>query len=179
MTPSTVEGLKLIKITAKHLEPLKGGKIPVEILVTTKDPESKAKAFEKCLDVIKNAGVSIYYHYLYDVCVVLTLSRRRRLVPCPKMRPLAHLQKTGNALLGTFQRTSRKLILLLRSLQLLSLSRALRSWYVVLFPYPYLQHKLIDAGFRYRCVTQLEPAVVSCQNILWTRCRNYWTKAKA
>lgn len=47
-----------LKITAKHLEPLKNGKIPVEILVTTKDPESKSKAFEKCLEVIKSAGVS-------------------------------------------------------------------------------------------------------------------------
>ena len=45
--------------TAKHLEPLKGGKIPVEILVTSKDPEEKMKSFEKCIDVIKNAGVSI------------------------------------------------------------------------------------------------------------------------
>jgi Xaa-Pro aminopeptidase len=44
-------------IKAKHLEPLKEGKIPVEILVTTKDPESKTKAFEKCLEVIKGAGV--------------------------------------------------------------------------------------------------------------------------
>ncbi|KAJ5105144.1 hypothetical protein NUU61_002491 [Penicillium alfredii] len=44
---------------AKHLEPLKGGKIPVEILVTTKDPESKNKAFEKCLDVIKGAGAKV------------------------------------------------------------------------------------------------------------------------
>lgn len=42
---------------AKHLEPLKGGKIPVEILAITKDPEQKAKAFEKCLGVIKEAGV--------------------------------------------------------------------------------------------------------------------------
>lgn len=42
---------------AKHLEHLKGGKIPVEILVTTKDAEQKAKVFEKCLDVIKSAGV--------------------------------------------------------------------------------------------------------------------------
>ncbi|PGH29594.1 FACT complex subunit spt16 [[Emmonsia] crescens] len=41
---------------AKHLEHLKGGKIPVEILVTTKDAEQKAKVFEKCLDVIKSAG---------------------------------------------------------------------------------------------------------------------------
>ncbi|OJJ73056.1 hypothetical protein ASPBRDRAFT_195684 [Aspergillus brasiliensis CBS 101740] len=41
---------------AKHLEPLKGGKIPVEILVTSKDPDEKMKSFEKCIDVIKNAG---------------------------------------------------------------------------------------------------------------------------
>lgn len=41
---------------AKHLEHLKGGKIPLEIIVVTKDPEQKLKAFEKCLDIIKNAG---------------------------------------------------------------------------------------------------------------------------
>ncbi|KAJ5928022.1 FACT complex subunit s.t1.c16 [Penicillium verhagenii] len=44
---------------AELLEPLKGGKIPVEILVTTKDPESKTKAFEKCLEVIKGAGKKV------------------------------------------------------------------------------------------------------------------------
>ncbi|KNG80728.1 FACT complex subunit spt16 [Aspergillus nomiae NRRL 13137] len=41
---------------AKHLEPLKGGKIPVEILITSKDPNEKTRSFEKCLEVIKNAG---------------------------------------------------------------------------------------------------------------------------
>ncbi|KAJ9236799.1 hypothetical protein DTO169E5_5569 [Paecilomyces variotii] len=44
---------------AKHLEPLKGGKIPVEILVTTKDAEQKTKIFEKCLDIIKTAGKKV------------------------------------------------------------------------------------------------------------------------
>ncbi|KAE8145721.1 FACT complex subunit Spt16, N-terminal lobe domain-containing protein, partial [Aspergillus avenaceus] len=44
---------------AKHLEPLKGGKIPVEILITSKDPEEKTKAFEKCLEVIRNAGKKV------------------------------------------------------------------------------------------------------------------------
>ncbi|BDD57948.1 FACT complex subunit spt16 [Monascus purpureus] len=44
---------------AKHLEHLKGGKIPLEIIVVTKDPEQKLKAFEKCLDIIKNAGKKI------------------------------------------------------------------------------------------------------------------------
>ncbi|EEA22962.1 FACT complex subunit spt16 [Talaromyces marneffei ATCC 18224] len=44
---------------AKHLEPLKGGKIPVEILVTSKDPADKAKAFSKCIEVIKAAGKKV------------------------------------------------------------------------------------------------------------------------
>ena len=43
---------------AKHLEPLKGGKVPIEILVRGKDAEQNAKHWEKCLDVIKGAGVS-------------------------------------------------------------------------------------------------------------------------
>ncbi|KAJ5619571.1 hypothetical protein N7510_003555 [Penicillium lagena] len=57
----TTEALYVVTAAkkAKHLEPLKGGKIPVEILVTTKDPESKTKAFEKCLDVIKGAGKKV------------------------------------------------------------------------------------------------------------------------
>ncbi|KAF4214342.1 hypothetical protein CNMCM8980_004672 [Aspergillus fumigatiaffinis] len=42
--------------SAKHLEPLRGGKIPVEILVTTKDPEGKLRSFEKCIEVIRSAG---------------------------------------------------------------------------------------------------------------------------
>lgn len=52
--------LRSCESIAKHLEPLKGGKIPVEILVTTKDAEQKTKIFEKCLDIIKTAGVSIF-----------------------------------------------------------------------------------------------------------------------
>ncbi|KAL9004589.1 MAG: hypothetical protein Q9188_002598 [Gyalolechia gomerana] len=44
---------------AKHLEPLKGGKTPIEILSRGKDPEQNAKHFEKCLDVIKSAGKKV------------------------------------------------------------------------------------------------------------------------
>jgi nucleosome binding factor SPN SPT16 subunit len=44
---------------AKHLENLKNGKIPVETLVVTKEQESKTKAFEKCLDIIKGAGKKV------------------------------------------------------------------------------------------------------------------------
>lgn len=54
----TMEAMYIVTTVkkAKHLEPLKGGKIPVEILAITKDPEQKTRAFEKCLDVIKGAG---------------------------------------------------------------------------------------------------------------------------
>lgn len=57
----TLEGMYVVTTAkkAKHLEPLKGGKIPMEILVTSKDQEQKAKAFEKCLDVIKSAGKKV------------------------------------------------------------------------------------------------------------------------
>lgn len=44
-------------LTAKHLEGLKGGKTPLEILVRGKDPEQNAKHFERCLDLIKSSGV--------------------------------------------------------------------------------------------------------------------------
>lgn len=44
---------------AKHLEPLKGGKIPLEILVTSKEPEQKKKALDKCLEAIRNAGRNV------------------------------------------------------------------------------------------------------------------------
>ena len=48
-------------MAAKHLEPLKGGKVPVEILVRGKDPEQNARHFEKCLNAIKGAGVGLLY----------------------------------------------------------------------------------------------------------------------
>jgi hypothetical protein len=48
---------KLIS-AAKHLEPLKGGKIPLETLVRGKDPEQNEKLFVKITDIIKSAGVS-------------------------------------------------------------------------------------------------------------------------
>ncbi|KAL1955652.1 hypothetical protein VTO42DRAFT_8197 [Malbranchea cinnamomea] len=44
---------------AKHLEPLQGGKVPIELLVTSKEPEQKAKVFQKCLEVIKGAGKKV------------------------------------------------------------------------------------------------------------------------
>jgi nucleosome binding factor SPN SPT16 subunit len=38
---------------------LKGGKIPIEILVRGKDAEENKKQFEKCLDIIKKAGKKV------------------------------------------------------------------------------------------------------------------------
>ena len=49
--------LTAFPLLAKHIEPLKGGKVPLEILVRGKDTEQNAKHFEKCLSVIKGAGV--------------------------------------------------------------------------------------------------------------------------
>jgi hypothetical protein len=43
---------------AKHLEPLKGGKIPLEILVRGKDSEHNKKMLEQIVDTIKSSGVS-------------------------------------------------------------------------------------------------------------------------
>jgi hypothetical protein len=44
---------------ASYLEPLKGGKVPVEILVRGKDADENKKQFEKCLDTIKKAGKKV------------------------------------------------------------------------------------------------------------------------
>ncbi|KAF2104682.1 SPT16-domain-containing protein [Rhizodiscina lignyota] len=43
-------------LTAAYLEPLKGGKVPVEIYVRGKDAEQNAKQFETCVEVIKAGG---------------------------------------------------------------------------------------------------------------------------
>ncbi|KAI7236663.1 FACT complex subunit [Hortaea werneckii] len=54
----TPESMTIVttKKKAAYLEPLKGGKIPLEVVVRGKDAEENAKQFERCLDTIKNAG---------------------------------------------------------------------------------------------------------------------------
>ena len=49
--------------TAKHLETLKGGKVPIEILVRGKDADQNTKHWEKCLDIIKGAGVCRHHDW--------------------------------------------------------------------------------------------------------------------
>ncbi|KAI4145361.1 MAG: hypothetical protein L6R39_003823 [Caloplaca ligustica] len=57
----TPDALTIVTTTkkAKHLEPLKGGKTPVEVLSRAKDPAVNAKQFEKCLDLIKSSGKKV------------------------------------------------------------------------------------------------------------------------
>ena len=43
---------------AKHLEPLKGGKVALEVLVRGKDAEQNEALFRKITDKITSAGVS-------------------------------------------------------------------------------------------------------------------------
>lgn len=44
---------------ASYLEPLKGGKVPVEILVRAKDAEENKKQFQTCIDTLKKAGKKV------------------------------------------------------------------------------------------------------------------------
>lgn len=49
----------LTRRAASYLEPLKGGKVPIEILVRGKDPEENKKQFQTCIDTLKNAGKKV------------------------------------------------------------------------------------------------------------------------
>ncbi|CAG8976476.1 hypothetical protein HYALB_00010612 [Hymenoscyphus albidus] len=57
----TVDGLTIVTTAkkAKHLEPLKGGKVPLEVLVRGKDQEANAKVFTKVANIIKAAGKKV------------------------------------------------------------------------------------------------------------------------
>lgn len=101
---------------------MKGGKIPVEILAITKDPEQKTRAFEKCLDVIKGAGVrsSIATTDIsFGLGTVLTPSRKG-LALYRKIPHRVLLQMNGSVSLEISPKKWKKLILLPLSLRLLS-----------------------------------------------------------
>ncbi|RDL37751.1 putative FACT complex subunit SPT16 [Venustampulla echinocandica] len=57
----TLEALYIVTTAkkAKHLEPLKGGKVPLEVLVRGKDAAENEKLFTKINDVIKSAGKKV------------------------------------------------------------------------------------------------------------------------
>lgn len=81
---------------AKHLEPLKGGKIPLEILVTSKEPEQKKKAFDKCLEAIKNAGVWVANGSIPEIVRKTNPRNRKKSAYFPKTRLLDLSQMTGD-----------------------------------------------------------------------------------
>jgi hypothetical protein len=54
---------------AKHLEPLKDGKIPLEILIKGKDPAESEKIFKKVAGIIKSSGVRMATHISYIVLI--------------------------------------------------------------------------------------------------------------
>lgn len=54
-----VEHETLTRRAASYLEPLKGGKVPIEILVRGKDAEENKKQFQTCIDTLKNAGKKV------------------------------------------------------------------------------------------------------------------------
>ena len=95
---------------AKHLEPLKGGKVPVEILIRGKDAEQNAKHFEKCLDVIKGGGVRLVSHYPRQSLADILL--RKGWGRYLKMPQQDRLQMNGRKLLATFQKTLKRSIYL-------------------------------------------------------------------
>lgn len=47
------------RCAASYLEPLKGGKVPIEILVRGKDAEENKKQFQTCIETLKNAGKKV------------------------------------------------------------------------------------------------------------------------
>ncbi|OCK75859.1 SPT16-domain-containing protein [Lepidopterella palustris CBS 459.81] len=58
ITPEAIQ-IVTTKKKASYLEPLKGGKTPVEIFVRGKDAEANAKQFQSCLDTMKAAGKKV------------------------------------------------------------------------------------------------------------------------
>ncbi|ORX98310.1 FACT complex subunit-domain-containing protein [Clohesyomyces aquaticus] len=58
LTPDLLQ-IVTTKKKASYLAPLKGGKVPVEILVRGKDAEENKKQFQSCLDTIKKAGKKV------------------------------------------------------------------------------------------------------------------------
>ncbi|KAL1796202.1 hypothetical protein ACET3X_004742 [Alternaria dauci] len=58
LTPDLLQ-IVTTKKKASYLEPLKGGKVPVEILVRGKDAEENKKQFQTCLETMKKAGKKV------------------------------------------------------------------------------------------------------------------------
>jgi hypothetical protein len=53
---------KCVQARERHLGKLKGGKVPLEVIVRGKDGDENAKQIEQCIDTVKKAGVSVCSH---------------------------------------------------------------------------------------------------------------------
>lgn len=82
----TLEALYIVttKKKATYLEPLKDGKTPVEIIVRGKDAAENTKQFERCLDIIKNAGVS---RFAISPCAAADCCLQKKVGVLPKEDP--------------------------------------------------------------------------------------------
>ncbi|KAF2202190.1 SPT16-domain-containing protein [Delitschia confertaspora ATCC 74209] len=58
LTPDLLQ-IVTTKKKATYLEPLKGGKVPIEILVRGKDAEQNKKQLEACIETMRNAGKKV------------------------------------------------------------------------------------------------------------------------
>lgn len=98
---------------AKHLDQLKGGKIPLHVLVRGKDAEANTKLFEEITGHIKAAGVSHPKQRCGNSSLIM---RRRKLEFCPRILRVAHSSTSGRRHIPRFLEMWKKSILHLRFL---------------------------------------------------------------
>lgn len=118
--------LTFIGCIAAYLEPLRGGKVPLELHVRGKDAEANAKQFEQCLSQIKNAGVRqilCLHNWVFTNDFY-----RRKSVYCLRKHPLVLLRKNGRKPLMRRLKIWSQSMLPWPCPVLLCLSRTRRSW---------------------------------------------------
>jgi hypothetical protein len=64
LTCAIFDSLVIDRLAAKHLEQLKGGRFPIEVLVRGKDAAENEKLFIQITDKIKAAGVRNRFEHL-------------------------------------------------------------------------------------------------------------------
>jgi len=96
------------KIAAKHLDSLKGGRFPIEVLVRGKDATENEQLFIKITETINSAGVSFLDNYRKTF--LITRSHRKNLVFYRKIPPKDHLLTNGRRFMLKNAKKSRKWI---------------------------------------------------------------------
>lgn len=114
--------------TAKHLEQLKGGRFPIEVLVRGKDATENEKLFVTITEKIKAAGVRISRRELEFALVEPFANNcspyhRTRSAPFPRTPPRDRLSMSGRKFSLSNARMSKRSIFRRPSLHTLSRSR--------------------------------------------------------